>query len=276
MNYSKELKEILSTGTPKQKALIICRDRTDKLINSQNPLLTETEVNAIKNSLKGDEDKKEFNKWIKYFNVYVEIAPFLGLLRAEYRMNAHALLVYIRQWEEYKRQATNLNIILDRLIEHKNEEGIKSFYESVKNISLPGASLIVNKDGYISVDIGADTPEDKTKLYGKMVFGRTLTIKFLSDLKAFVVALEEWTEKTRSELFIPPVVMDALEQAKEDYAIHIGAEYSEARLNSRIASGKKITTAERLQSLFPDYNAVQYDKEAHQNYKERIESYARK
>lgn len=114
-NLSKQIADLIKEGTPKQKAVLVCRDFTDRNTNDLKPLLTKAEAEAIKDSLKTNEERKEFNKWIAVYNTYTRIASTFGLVYAEYKSNANALLIYIRQWEDYSRQESHLNYILDEL-----------------------------------------------------------------------------------------------------------------------------------------------------------------
>lgn len=269
-NISKQVTEILKEGTPKQKAVLICRDFTDKNTNSLKPLLTREEAEALRDSLTTNEEKKEFNKWIAIYNTYTRIAPTFGLVYAEYRVNANALLLPLRQWEDYSRQESHLNYILDELKETKNEEGVKTFYEMLEYMSLPLAKIGLDTDGYVEVDIG--TPENPTgTLYESILRGRSECTLFLSTLKAMVMALEEWTKKMRSKAIMPPIMEEGLTRAKEDYALYIAPTYSEHELNRRIARGEVVHGYERMKAVFPDYDKVEVHENAYNDFKERIE-----
>lgn len=66
---SKRVQEIIKTATPKQKAILVTLDWTDKNQLRQEPLLTDEEVKAVIDSLTPEEGR-EYNKWIRCYNVY--------------------------------------------------------------------------------------------------------------------------------------------------------------------------------------------------------------
>lgn len=269
-NTSKQITEILKEGTPKQKAVLLCRDFTDKETNQQKPLLTREEAEALKNSIKTNEEKSEFNKWIAIYNTYTRIAPTLGLVYAEYRVNANALLLPIRQWEDYSRQENHLNYILDELKDKNNEEGVKSFYEMLEYMNLPFATIGLDTDGYVEIDIGSYNNK-KGLLYEAIIKGRYECSLFLSTLKAMVKVIEEWTKKMRSKAIMPPIIEEALEKAKEDYALYVAPAYSEHELNKRIEKGEEVQPLERMKAVFPDYDKVEMSESSYKIFKQKLE-----
>ena len=269
-NISKQITEILKEGTPKQKAVLICRDFIDKETNKLETLLTKEEAEALRDSLTTNEERKEFNKWIAIYNTYCRMAPTFGLMYAEYKANANAMLVYVRQWEDYSRQESHLNYIIDELKDKKNEEGVKSFYEVLEFMTLPFATLGLDKDGYVEVNIG--TPEEpEGTLYGQILMGRRKVIDYLSTLKAMVIVLEEWTKKMKSKAIMPPILVEAIAQAKEDYALYIAPAYSEHELNKRIERGDVISPFERIKAIFPDYDKIEAPVDCYNAFKDKIE-----
>lgn len=268
-NISKQVTEILKEGTPKQKAVLICRDFTDRNTQELKPLLTKEEAEALRDSLTTNEEKKEFNKWIAIYNTYTRIASSFGLMYAEYKATANAMLVYVRQWEDYSRQESHLNYILDELKEKNNEEGVKSFYEMLEYMSLPFAEIGLDEDGYVEVDIGTPEKAEGT-LYGRILYARTQVIEYLSTLKAMVLAIDEWTDKMRSKAIMPPVMIDAIKVAKSDYALNIAPAYSEHELNKRIERGETISPFERMRAIYPDYDKVEAPESIYETTKKKL------
>ena len=269
-NISKEITDILKEGTPKQKAVLICRDFTDKETNHLQPLLTRDEAEALRDSLKTNAEKREFNKWIAIYNTYTRLAPTFGLIYAEYRVNANALLLAIRQWEDYSREENHLNYIIDEFKDRKNEESVKVVYEMLEYMQLPYAKIGLDKDGYVEIDVG--TPErSEGTLFGLLKQGRKGVYDFLVTLKGFTEVIEEWTKKMRSKAIMPPIMIDALDKAKEDYALYVAPAYSEHELNKRIERGEKVHPFERMKAVFPDYDKVEVPEEITKAFKEKIE-----
>lgn len=269
-NLSKQVTDILKEGTPKQKAVLICKETADYETNSYKPLLTKEEAEALRDSLKTNEEKREFNKWLAIHNTYTRFASTLGLAYTEYKANANALLVYVRQWEDYSRQENHLNYILDELKEKNNEEGVKSFYETLEFMSLPYAKIGLDEDGYVEIDIGSPENTEGT-LYGVMVRGRKKVLQHLAVLKALIIAVDEWTKKMRSKAIMPPVMLDALQNGRADYALVIAPAYSEHELNARIARGEEVLPYERIKAIFPDYDKVEVPEDAYNMFKTKIQ-----
>ena len=268
-NISKQVTEILKEGTPKQKAVLICRDFTDKNTNRLKPLLTKEEAEALRDSLTTNEEKKEFNKWIAIYNVYTRMAPTLGLAYAEFKASANALLIHVRQWEDYTRQENHLNYILDELIERDDKVGKEIFYDTLKYMSLPFAKIGLDSDGYVQVDIG--TPEDpEGTLYKLILETREECYYAMGAMKAMIIAVEEWTKKMRSKAIMPPTMEDAIRQGKEDYAIYIAPAYSEHELNKRIERGEAISPFERMRAIYPDYDKVEAPESIYETTKKKL------
>lgn len=254
---SRQITEILREGTPKQKAVLICRDFTDKQYQDEKPLLTEEEVKALKDSITTDEERKEFNKWIAIYNTYTRVASSFGLRYTEYKTNANAMLVFLRQWEDYSRQEEHLNYILGELKEKNNEEGVKSFYDMLEYMHLPNAEIGLDEEGYVDINIGSPEHQEGT-LYGLIQDIRPKVVEYLSSFKAMVLALEEWTEKKKCKAIMPPAFIDGINVCKSDYATFIAPEYSEHLLNARIEMGEIVTPMERLRAVYPDYDKIDY------------------
>ena len=249
-SLSKKIQDILSTATPKQKALLVCKQYRDHNTMGEKTLLTEDEVNALRDSLKTNEEKIEYNKWINVYNVYSEFTPFIGLVYKEYQARAEKLLGYLRRWEDYEQEENHLITIYEGLKETGSKGVEEAFFTSLSHLHFIDAKLVISKtDGYPEIDI--ETLYEKIKDEAKSLFVN------YSIAKAVVVVLEEYTKKTRSKDFRPDVMIGAIEDIKEDYALRVAPKYSRKLLQEKIDKGMRITNGEQKRAVYPSYDELQ-------------------
>ena len=263
----KKLAEVLSSGTPKQKALLICTKWTDRNTRRLKPLLTEKEVEAIKNSLNGNEEKKEFNKWIGVYNVYNNVTPLFGLVYKEYQTIAERVLGYLRQWEAYIQEENHLNTIYGQLRGDGGEKGLAAFDEALSLLSFDGAKLKRDKNGYIKIDT--------EELYGRISDSVDELEKAYGAAKAINLALEEFIDRTRSKKFLPSPLVAAINNIEGDYSVRVAPRYSRRLFMRKKQSGQKITKEEERLAVFPFYEEVKAPSELVDLFRERIRSIAK-
>lgn len=115
------LKEILEKGTPKQKALLIIKnDEESQQIGAKT--LSEAEIKAIVKTLdKNPEEKREFNKYLRFAEVYTTLRFRLyGLNENLYKFHAR-IDTYLKLWEQAEHEAELANALLNHI-----EEGSKA------------------------------------------------------------------------------------------------------------------------------------------------------
>jgi len=263
----KKIAEVLSSGTPKQKALLICTKWTDRNTRRLKPLLTEKEVEAIKNSLNGNEEKKEFNKWIGVYNVYNNVTPLFGLVYKEYQVIAEQVLGHLRQWEAYIQEENHLNTIYGKLREDGEEKDLAAFDEALSLLSFDGAKLKRDKKGYIKIDTD--------ELYGRITDSVEELKKAYGAAKAINLALEEFIDRTRSKKFLPSPLIAAIDNIEGDYAVRVAPRYSRRLLIRKTQSGQKITKEEERLAVFPFYAEIKAPRELVDLFRERIKSIAK-
>lgn len=262
---SKKIQELIKTATPKQKAILLCRDWTDRNKVREEPLLTEDEAKAIVNSIT-PEEAKEYNKWIRCYNVYVEVIPMIGLALAQYREQAEEIVGYLRVLESYGQEENHLNMIYESIKDSKSKTALSEFDKALKCLHFRYSvkNIIRDEEGYIEIDTDS--------LY-KIIKEKIKAIGFAyAALKAFVIALEDWTEKRKAKKLMPPTLSEDLDALKGDYLIDVAPSYSRKFLKDRIAKGHKPTITEQKKALFPCYDDVPRDEEFITLWTNKIES----
>ncbi len=260
---SKKIQEMIKTATPKQKAILVTRDWTDKNKLREEPLLTEEEVKAIINSL-SPEEGREFNKWIRYYNVYVDIAPLMGLAISQYREQAEEIVGYLRLLESYAQEENHLNTIFETLKESANETALAAFDTALKSLHFKFTRLQRDEDGYINLEEETILNAVREKVKG-MGFS-------YGCLKAFIIAVDEWTTKHKSKKLMPVSLAENMDDIRNDNSINIAPTYSRKFLKERIAKGLKPTIAEEKKALFPCYDDIPIMEEYVGLWKERLDS----
>lgn len=249
---SKRVQELIKTATPKQKAILVTLDWTDKNQLRQEPLLTDEEVKAVIDSLSPDEGR-EYNKWIRCYNVYREIAPIIGLAIAQYREQAEEIVGYLQVLESYSQEENHLNTIYEALKATGSKTALSAFDSALSHLHFKFSDLSRDEEGYIEIS---------TDKLLSVVRERVKSIGWAyKALKAFIVALDEWTAKRKSKKLMPPVLANNLDAIREDTAINVAPTYSRKFLKERIAKGHKPTIAEEKRALFPCYEDIPVDEE---------------
>lgn len=254
---SKKIQELIKTATPKQKAIIVCRDWVDRNQIRQEPLLTQEEARAIIESLT-PEEVKEYNKWIRAYNVYAEVAPIIGLAIAQYREQAEEIVGHLRVLESYEQEENHLNIIFEAL-KDSNKTALSAFGEALSTLRFQYSELKRDEDGYIEID---------TKKLYSLIKGKIKQMGWaMMALKAFVIALDEWTDNHKSRKLLPPTLSGLLDEIKADTIINIPSAYSRRILNDRIRQAEKRgetytpTIAEQKKAIFPCYEEMPKDEQ---------------
>lgn len=244
----KKVADILGNATPRQKALLLCQNWTDRNTRNLEPLITEAEAKQIRNSLKTNEEKKEFNKWIDVYNVYNRLMTLCGVVYKEYQVQAERVLGYLRVWEDYDQEENNLNKIFDQVISEGTDKQKEAFAEALKTLSFPYGDIIQDEDGYVEIT--------RERLYSTIWDEVKTMVGAYEVAKSFVVAVEEWTKRKKAKAFMPELMETALNNIKEDYALRVAPKYSRGQLKALQAQGIKTTPGEEKIAVFPAYDEI--------------------
>lgn len=246
---SERIKELLRTATPRQKALILCKEYLEKDSMNEPKTITDEEADAIIDSFSDPGEAKEYNKWVKTYNVYSELTPLFGLVFKEYQTEAERVLGYLRQWEDYIQEEEHLNTIYQDLLNKGDGEALETFSQSLKHINFFNARLKRDKEGYIEIDIAP--------LYQRILSKVNGVIESYQAAKAIVIVTERYTRSTKSAAFRPQILINAIDMIKEDYSLNIAPKYSRKRLKEAEEKGNTITKAERMRAVFPYYEEIE-------------------
>lgn len=247
-SLSKRIQELLTTATPKQKAQLVCNQWQDPNTQGSAPLLTEEEAIALRDSLKTDEEKKEYNKWIRVHNVYRELTPYLGLVYKEYQGEAEKTLGLLRVWESYESEENHLNVILQELIDTNNKEGVEAFKRAASYLTFTDAKLVWTKDGYIEIDT--------TRLYDRIKECLKSVNQSYKAAKAIVLVTDRFTKRTHSSAFRTDLLVTAISQIKEDYSLRVAPCYSRKLLQRKMDKGLNVTPSEMKKAVYPYFEEI--------------------
>lgn len=261
-SLSKKLQDILTTATPKKKALLVCQKYMDRKINDRETLLTDDEVTAIRDSLTTDNERETYNKWVRIYRVYTELTPIFGLVYKEYQAKAENLLGYLRQWEAYNQEENHLNTLYQELLDSGNKEAIEAFNRAISYLTFVDAKIKRDKEGYIEIDI--------RQLYERIQAKSESLLSSYEAAKAVVVVTEGYVKKTHSSAFMPDALKDAIEEIREDYALRVAPRYSRKMLQDKIDREQRITDDERKRAVFPYFEEVNAPEDLIRFFTERL------
>lgn len=252
-NLSKEVQKVLAGATPRQKALLVCREYFEASTLMYKDILTQDEIDAIRNSLQTDREKTIYNKYIRIYNFFSTITPIIGLVYKEYQAEAETLLGYLRVWEAYDQEENHLTLLYDHLNRIEPEEAkkaaIAAFKEAIPHLRFDGAKMSLSKDGY---------PEVTIKRLYKDIEEEVDDVKTRYRLaKAVVLVVEDYATKNHAKDFLPDMTKEALEQIKADYVLTISPRYSRRELKIKIDKGLNVTEEDKKRAVFPSYEEIE-------------------
>ncbi len=214
----RNLKDILASGTPKQKALLLIQNDEEEQLLDKGAFLTDKDIEAIKNSVRKDERAaRELSRYLTIAKRFQDNRfRFYGLQQNLDMFTARiAGLVYI--WE-LSEQYVEYNNTLLGLITAKDNKGAKvqhqkdvenCIYQHVR--SWNKYITITKKEGmdYLDLDISPlrEVLDGLTAAYSNS----------LSVAKAFYTAAYEFVGKYKAEAFIPKDIKAVLESYKTAY-----------------------------------------------------------
>ena len=146
----KDIGKILTTGTPKQRILLIAEDIargkyfTDKL-------LTDHEFNQLSNSFKKPNEINLWNKWTRLDRTVTEAIMNLQGLKFEVLMHFSNLRGYILVWNTLETTELLVNSILHEIKDPKERINIGSQFNNQRDFLF--TRIKTDKEGYLKIDI---------------------------------------------------------------------------------------------------------------------------
>ena len=161
----KDIGKILTTGSPKQRLLLLAEDNA-RAKYSQERLLTDHEINQLSESFKKPNEIQLWNKWLKVDRVVTSAIMNLQGLKFEVLMHYSNLRGYILVWETIQEAEVLSNHILHEIKDQ--EERIKISSQAGKLGKFLFTDIQTDKEGYldINIDFEKDTYRDEN---GKLV-----------------------------------------------------------------------------------------------------------
>lgn len=161
----KDIGKILTTGSPKQRLLLLAEDNA-RAKYSQEGLLTDHEINQLSESFKKPNEIQLWNKWLKVDRVVSTAIMNLQGLKFEVLMHYSNLRGYILVWETIQEAEVLSNHILHEIKDQ--EERIKISSQAGKLGRFLFTDIQTDKEGYldINIDFEKDTYRDEN---GKLV-----------------------------------------------------------------------------------------------------------
>jgi hypothetical protein len=162
----KDIGKILTTGSTKQRLLLLAEDNA-RAKYSQERLLTDHEINQLSDSLKKPNEIKLWNKWLKVDSIVTTAIMNLQGLKFEALMHYSNLRGYILVWETLQEVEVLSNHILHEIKDQ--EERIKIGSQVSKLGKFLFTDIQTDKEGYldISIDFEQDSFKDENGKYVK-------------------------------------------------------------------------------------------------------------
>jgi len=154
----KDISKILTSGTPKQKLMIIAEDRARRQflfvhpeLGEREPILTEKERGAILDSFKTSKQVDLWNKWIDYDSTIETALNNLQGLMFEVKMHYSNLRGYILVWNSIENTEVLVNSILHEIKDPKERKKIAK--SGAKGVDFLFTKTSPDKEGYLDIKI---------------------------------------------------------------------------------------------------------------------------
>ena len=236
----KDIGKILTSGSPKQRILLLAEDNARAKYN-RDRLLTDNEINQLSDSFKKPNEIDLWNKWLRVDRLVSSAIMNLQGLKFEVLMHYSNLRGYILVWETIQEAEVLSNHILHGIKDHKERSRISSQASKLANFLF--SETKTDDEGYLDITIdfereGRNKPNEKGvnskkySLWYVMNNVRTEAInsatKFLSWRQAILDYMEEegFNIKTHKEVIngltediYKPIIGWTKYQTEEDHFI---------------------------------------------------------
>jgi len=216
------LTEILKSGTPKQKALLIIENE-EASVTQSGAFLTESEVKSIFNATRKNEDEfRELQRWLSIAEKYqINRFRIYGLQENVKKLSARFASV-CQLWELAEQQAEFCNVLLGLIDDTEGGKGIRTvsrkgdveryIYQNCRSWSR-FAPIRRKKDesGKELREVEVNT-EHILSLLGDIVEAYKCS---LGVAKSLVIASDSFVKKYHATAFIPGDVKDSLQYLKD-------------------------------------------------------------
>lgn len=146
----KDIGKILTTGSPKQRLLLLAEDIARAKYN-QDRLLTDHERNQLSESFKKPNEIKLWNKWLRVDRTLSNAIMNLQGLKFEVLMHYSNLRGYILVWETIQEAEVLTNHILHEIKDQEERINISS--QAGKLGKFLFTDIQTDKEGYLDINI---------------------------------------------------------------------------------------------------------------------------
>jgi hypothetical protein len=171
----KDIGKILTTGTARQRLLLIAEDRA-RIIYGENRLLTEGDFNRLLGSFKKPNEIKLYNQFLGYTKAVNNAILNLQGLKYEVIKHYSDLRGYILLLNSYENSETLVNSILNEIKDPVERERLAKIGASVN--SLVFSETVVDKEGFIDIQTNHKKPikDSKGNPKNKEILANQLTL----------------------------------------------------------------------------------------------------
>jgi hypothetical protein len=171
----KDIGKILTTGTARQRLLIIAEDRA-RIVYGEERLLTEGDFNKLLGSFKKPNEIKLYNQFLGYTKAVNNAILNLQGLKYEVIKHYSDLRGYILLLNSYENSETLVNSILNEIKDPVERERLAKIGAS--GSSLLFSETIVDKEGFIDIQTNHKKPikDSKGNPKNKEILGNQLTL----------------------------------------------------------------------------------------------------
>jgi len=160
----KDIGKLLSTGSPKQRLLLIAEDiARGKYF--QDKLLTDSEFNQLSDSFKKPNEIKLWNEFRKADDTVTNAIVNLQGLKFEVLMNYSNLRGYILVWNSIENTELLVNSVLHEIKDPKERREIAE--RRAKGIDLLFSKAEPDQEGYLEIKVDFEKNSYKGKKYGE-------------------------------------------------------------------------------------------------------------
>jgi hypothetical protein len=271
----KDIGKILTTGSAKQRLLILAEDYARAKYN-QERLLTDSEVKQLSESFKKPNEIQLWNKWLKVDRLVTAAIMNLQGLKFEVLLHYSNLRGYILVWDTIQEAEVLSNHILHEIKDQEERIKISSQAGSLANFIF--TNIQTDKEGYLDINIDFETSEGKKKdpkskkysLYFVMNNVKTeavnSAIKFLSWREAILDYMEE-------EGFSIKAYRDIINSMTEDIhkpIIHWTKYQSDEKLFIQDIPNNRADKLKAKYSITPNTRELEIDTEIYNYFKKEF------
>jgi hypothetical protein len=156
----KDISKILTTGSPKQRIMIVAEDRARQRFQFSEPtlkkeyntpILTEHEFRQLSDSFKTSNEIALWNKWLNVDRTVLTAISNLQGLMFEVKMHYSNLRGYILVWNSIENTELLVNSVLHEIKDPKERKRIAE--NGAKGIDLLFSKTEPDQDGYIEIKV---------------------------------------------------------------------------------------------------------------------------